>query len=364
MRSSHSALRLIASVLVVASAGLLAVAQETNSGDAAPDPHQLWTFTADEQKAEEDLDRTEGQVIARKTLAWVGLDGHYLPYLEVENRFLRVNDTTTRSTERTYSIDPEGHKSLTQVVREELEDMGGGQVKSVRTISAPNANGKLQMLRRETEEARHPAPGVQESETTVLTSARNGGFASTSRVEGRETRRDEHTVEFRNTTFLPDGRGGWQITEVQEGTIRDQNGMHVIDERTSQPDASGKLVVMKRIVTKDSTAASGAAQHVVETYAPEVSGESNLLLQRRLTTTSWPRSDGSRLEEEQVEERSPSAPAEGLQFARKKTDLMIPGTGTAGRLDDTVSTGNNGIISIDTGKSGNQSVQVDTSHSH
>ena len=104
----------------------------------------------------------------------------------------------------------------------------------------------------------------------------------------------------------------------------------------------------------------------METYTTEagLSGENNLQLQRRVTTTRWPRSDGSEFVEEQVEERNSASPAEGLQLARKKTDILIPGVGTAGRLGDSVDYSGDQIISIDTRKKGDAAVQVDTSGSH
>jgi len=330
------------------------------------DPHRLWTFSTDQQKAEEDLDRTEGRVTSQETFARLGFDGSYLPYLEIENRSVTVDATTGRTTELTYSIDPGGQKALTQVVREEKQDLGAGTTKTVHTTLVPDATGRLHMLRRETERSRQTTPQARETETMVLTAPRNGGMATRSRVEGRESRRDEHTVEFRDSTLLPDGRGGWQVSEIHEGVIRENGATSTKDERILHPDARGTLVVVQRVVTEDSQRTSGERLQTVETYAAAegVSGENNLQLQRRVTTITSPRSDGSQLVEEQVEQRNPDSPAEGLQLARKKTDIIIPGVGTAGRLDDTMNYGGNQIISIDTRKNGSAAVHVDTSRSH
>ena len=181
-------------------------AQTASPANAEMDPHRLWTFSTDEQKAEEDLNRTEGRIVRQETFARLGFDGHYLPYLEIENRSLKVASTTVRTTERTYSIDPESHKALTQVLREDTQVLGDGDVKTVRVTSVPDAAGRLVMTRRETEDSRQTSPTVRESETTILAAPRGGGVATTSRVERRETRRDDQTVEFRES----DAAAGWK----------------------------------------------------------------------------------------------------------------------------------------------------------
>jgi len=341
-------------------------AQTASPANAEMDPHRLWTFSTDEQKAEEDLNRTEGRIVQQETFARLGFDGHYLPYLEIENRSLKVDSTTMRTTERTYSIDPENHKALTQVLREDTQVLGDGTVKTVRVNSMPNAAGRLIMTRRETEDSRQTRPAVRESETTIFTAPRSGGVATMNRVDRRETRRDDHTVEFHESVLLPDGKGGWQTSEVHDGLIRDDGSTHTKEERILQPDAGGKLAVVERVITRDSAAAAGQQRQTVETYAAEagVPGENNLQLQRRVTTTRWPRADGSEFVEEQVEERNSASPAEGLQLTRKKTDILIPGVGSAGRLGDSVDYSANPIISIDTRKNSDAAVQVDTSGSH
>jgi hypothetical protein len=341
----------------------LALAAQNGSKNSDVDPHKLWTFTKDEQKAEQQIDQTEGPVVDRKTFARVGFDGHYLPYLQVDNRRLEVNATTIRTTERSYAIDPEGHKALTQVVREDKQEVGGGASKIERTTSTPDANGHLRVVRRESETLTQKSLTVQQTDTTILATNPNGGAANSSRIEGQETRKDEHTVAFQRTTLLPDGKGGWLVSEVHEGTIREdaggQYGDHYEEDRTSQPDAAGKMVVVKRVVSRDTKIAPGEKQHVVETYSASASGQS-LELSRRVTTKSWARSDGSQLVEEQVEEQNSLAPGEGLQVTQKKTDIVIPGIGAAGRLDNTQDFGGNGSVSIDLRNNSNPTVNVDT----
>jgi hypothetical protein len=330
---------------------------QTKNSDV--DPNKLWTFTRDEQRAEEHLDQTEGPVVERKTLARVGFDGHYLPYQQVDKRTLQVNATTVRNTERTYAIDPEGHKTLTLVVHEERQDLGGGAEKSERTTSAANAGGRLHMVRQESETSRPVSPTVRETDITILAAQSNGGPPVSSRMKERETQKDDHTVEFRRSTLLPDGKGGWLLSQVREGTIHTDGGVRSEDDRVSQPDAAGKLAVVERVVSKKSEA-PGKKQEVVETYSPAAPGQT-LELVRRVTTTSRPRTDGSQLVEEQVEETSPASPGEGLQLTRQKIDIVMPGIGTAGKLDSDAGFGSNRSISIDTRRSNNPTVEVDTS---
>ncbi|HUK26690.1 MAG TPA: hypothetical protein VLV49_19090 [Terriglobales bacterium] len=351
--------RLLPITFVIALAQLLVAQSKTPAANSDVDPNKLWTFTRNEQKAEQQVEQTEGPVVERKTFARVGLDGRYLPYLQVDKRVIQVNGMTVRTTERDYAIDPEGNKSLTQVVREEKQELGGGGKKIERTTSVSEANGRLRITRQETETSRQATAAVRESDTRVLAANPNGGAAAVSRIQSRTQQKDEHTVEFRASTLLPDGKGGWLVSEVREGTIRDEGGMHSEEERTSQPDRSGKLAAVSRVVTRESEIAPGEKQKIIETYSAENPGQ-GLELSRRVTTTSRPLSDGSQLVEEQVEERNPASPASGLELARKKTDLVIPGLGAPGKLGDETSFSGNRSVTIDMRSGGTPAVETDT----
>src|SRR5277367_6266808 len=86
----------------------------------------------------------------------------------------------------------------------------------VRTTSNPDANGKLQLSRREVQETRKSGPDSEETKTTVLLNI-NGELAPAMQMQERQKRSGE-MVSIQKTTLLSDGAGGWQVGEIRQAT--------------------------------------------------------------------------------------------------------------------------------------------------
>jgi hypothetical protein len=89
----------------------------------------------------------DGRVVDKTVVESLGLDGQYVPYSETEKESVRVNDTTVRNIERSFGRSPDGERTLIQERQEESRSLPGGEEKVVRTISNPDANGALQVVR-------------------------------------------------------------------------------------------------------------------------------------------------------------------------------------------------------------------------
>src|SRR4051794_25752612 len=104
----------------------------------------------------------------RTAIERMGPDGRYIPYSDTEEETVRINETTSRTIERTYGRDPDGRRTLIQEQQEDTRTLSGGEQKVTRTLSNPDGGGKLQVVRRELEDSKEISPGVRVTNTTLL----------------------------------------------------------------------------------------------------------------------------------------------------------------------------------------------------
>jgi hypothetical protein len=345
----------------------------------APDnsPAQSWKETSTQQNPSGNLNPTRtreshsesnGRIIDKQSVERLGPDGRYEPYLDVEKESVKVDATTTRTVERTYDRNSEGTRMLRQQVAVETRSLGTGEQKMVRSTSNPDANGNLQLVRREVSEAKQVNPNVTETKTTVFSPDLNGGLAPVAQIQERETKTGEHSAKLKKSTLLPDGNGGWQVSEVQE-SVRQGVGTpeQIQDDRVSRPDGNGNLAVSERTVTKQDQTAPGESQNTVEKYEPNVPGTSpdgSLRLTRRYTTVQK-RSAGGSKTIQQSQQLNPANPSDGMQVTGKTIDIVRPGSDGSSRQTTTVlspdSKGDLGVVWVDTAKKDSQpAVKVDT----
>src|SRR6202166_5431299 len=114
--------------------------QQGSPGEAVNPPRRNETHT-----------EAAGRVVDRTSVETLGPDGRYVPYSDTEKESHRINDTTVRNIERTFGRDSDGHRTLIQERQEESRSLPGGEQKVTRTVSNPDANGRLQVVRGEVE---------------------------------------------------------------------------------------------------------------------------------------------------------------------------------------------------------------------
>jgi hypothetical protein len=227
----------------------------------------------------------------------------------------------------------------------------------------------LQIAKREIEDSKPISSSARETKTTVLSPDANGGLVPTMQTQEVETRRDKATIESRKSTSLPDGNGKWQVSEVREAVLKEQNGKFVSkDERVLQPDAEGKLALKEHTITKEAETGPGEKRQTVETHSaniPGTAGDGTLRLNQRITTVRRVGRDGGQTTEEQVEQSNLAAPSDGLRTTQKTIDIVRPGA--AGKADEkrTIESlntnGDVGVVWVDMrSTSGATAVRVDT----
>jgi hypothetical protein len=287
----------------------------------------------------------------------LGADGHYEPYYDIETESVRVNDTITRTVERTFVRDGSGQKILTQVTEEEKQSLPAGDEKVVRTTSNADLGGNLQVVQREVADAKKTSPNVQEKKTTVFVSDGRGGMTPSIQIQEREKRGGEHTVETQKSTLLLDGAGNWQVNERKESTIEEDGKERTTDERVLRPGADGKLALVSRTLGKESETAVGEKRNAVETYSTDIPGsapDGNLHLSQRVTEVKRARSAGAQATEQQLEQLNLGDPSAGLQVTTKSLDIVQPdtsGTRETRTIEVRDASGSFGVVSFDTKKS-------------
>jgi hypothetical protein len=371
-RSSESAHLSRFVLLAISTLLCLSVGPWAQTADPqAADANQSWTTTTESQADNVNPTRTleshtqsGNRTLDKQSLQRRGPDGKFEPYQDVETETIKVNSSTVRTTTRTFVRDANGAKTLFQITEEEMQTLPSGDAKSVRVTSNPDVNGNLQVAEREIAETKKVSRDVTETKTTVMQPSINGGLAPVTQIEERQQRSGNNT-EFKRTTRVPDGGGNWQVSEVRQGTIKEDGKARSSEERVSRSDSNGKLGEVARTVSKQTESSSGEKQNTVETYSTDLPGstpDGNLHLVQRVTTAQRANSTGQQTTVQQVEQPNPGDPSAGMQVITLTTDKVHPGPSGA-QATRTIqvrdASGSLGVVSVDTTKSDNvHAIQV------
>ena len=338
---------------------------------------QSWTSTSQQGSPDGNINPTRTTASHTETgnrtsdgtsVERVGPDGRYIPYSDTEKETVRINETTSRTIERTYGRDPDGRRTLIQERQEETQTLSGGEQKVTRTLSNPDGEGKLQVIQRESEDTKQISPGVRVTNNTLFTPDIEGRFSPAIRSEKRETTSNDGTIESRKSTLLKDGTGQWKLSEVRESTSTPEgNDARIKEERVLRPDPEGKLSLVERAVSRESQGGAGDKRETIDTYStnvPGVAGDNGLQLVQRETTVQRT-SAGSQNTVRQVEKAHPGSLAGGLGLTEETIDVVRPNaSGTADQSHTILTTDSDGRLNqvlVDTGKTGDPgAVKVDT----
>lgn len=346
-------------------------AQSSQNADSSQS--QSWTSTTNSQnsmgvnsiRTGETHTQSGNRTTDTQRLQRVGMDGQYEPYLDVEKDTVKVDANTVRTIQRSYAY-TDGRRRLVQTTEEESRTLAGGEVKTVRTTSNPDTNGGMQVVQKEVEDTKKVSPGVQDTTTSVYTADINGALSESLRTQQRDTKTDEHTVHFQQTTSLKDGNGTWQINEVRQGVTKDNGKEQDREETVSQPDSDGKMAVVRRDVSKRTSDPSGETKTVEETESVDVPGiprEGALYPVQRITTNSKPGQGGGQTTQTTVQRPNPGAPTEGMQITVQTTDSVQPGPGGVMRSTRTIESfedQNPAAVWVDFGQSNKPAVSTNT----
>jgi hypothetical protein len=266
------------------------------------DANQSWTVTR-ELHIENELPirtlethvRNGNRTLDKQLLQRLGSDGHFEAYQDIEKETVQVNSSTVQTITRIFGRDGGGAKALLQTMEEETQMLPEGW-RTVRVDSAPDSDGRPQPTRREIAETKKISSGMEETKATVMLPSTSGGLAPAIQIEERRQRTGNNT-EFKKTIQLPDGGRQWQVNEVRQGTITEENNSRTTEENVSRLDYEGKLSELSRTISTESESPSGEKHSTVENYSVDVlgaSGNGSLRLVHRVSSTETIDSTGQK----------------------------------------------------------------------
>jgi hypothetical protein len=360
---------LLLAIVIFSSLALWAQTSDSETGDG----NKSWTATTNSQSDADSTRTTEShtqsgnRTVDSQSTQHRGPDGSFQPYQDIEKETVQVDATTVRTITRAFDRDANGGKTLVQVIEEERHTLPGGDSTVTSAISNPDANGNLQLVKRQIEETKKTSPNVEETKTTILLPNLNGGLAPAVKTQERREQGANGTVQSQKTTLLPDGAGNWQVGEVRQSTTALEGTNRSTQERVSLPDSEGKLGLVSSTVTQTAST-PGEARNTVDTYSVDVAGavpDGSLHLVGRATTVQSTSATGQQTTEQQVQQVNPGDPAAGLRVTTVTVDMVRPGasgaqaTRTVQARDANGTYDSFGVISVDTKKSDNiHAIQV------
>lgn len=322
------------SVILCVGAAVCAQAQNTQPNST----NESWTATTQTSLENTSPTRTTdshvrsgNKSVDKQTVEALGPNGQYQPSSETEKETIHVNATTTRTIMRSYSWDVNGQRNLQQVTEEEARSSTNGDVHVIRTSAESDGNGNLQVVQREVADTRTISPDARETKTTTYLPNGNDDLTPSLQTRELQKRSADHRVEVKKTLLQPNSSGNWEVAEVKESTIKEDNKARTSEERISRPDSDGGLSEVSRTVGKETENAAGEKTTAVETYftnAPGVAADGGVRLNWQVTTVQKTDSGGKTIEQ-QRKQPNPNDTNGGLQVStRTKYVVRYAASGT------------------------------------
>jgi hypothetical protein len=322
------------SLVLCISTAVCAKAQNAQPNSTAESGTSTTQTSVDDTSPVRTLDshvKSGNRTVDKRRVELLGPDGQFQPDSDTEKETVQVDQTTMRTTVRTYTWDANGQRKLAKVTEEEARTSASGDVQVVSTTSSSDLNGNLQVVQREVADTKKTSPDAQETKTTVYLADGNGGFTASRQTQELQKRSADQKVELKKTTLLPDGNGNWEVGEVTKRSIQEDGKKQITEEQVSRPDSDGRLSEFSRTVGEETETSSGERSNTVDTYStivPGVAGDGRLHLNQRVTTVEK-KDSGGKITEQRVEELNPGDPHAGLQVSSKtKYTVQYGASGT------------------------------------
>ncbi len=355
----------IISAIFCIGAAVCAQAQDAQPNNSS----KSWTATAQTSLNNTSPSRTTtshvssgNQTVDTQIVEALGPNGKYQPSVETEKETVHINASTTRTVVRSYSWDVNGRRNLDQMTEEEVRSLASGDVHLVRTTSISDGDGNLQISQREVADTRKTSPNAQETKSTIYRIDGNGGLTPSLQTHELQKHGADHRVEVKKTLLQPNSSGGWEVAEVKESTIKEDNKNRTSEQRISRPDSDGGLSEVSRSVGKETENAAGEKNTTVETYfwnAPGVADDGGLRLNSQVSTVQKTDSGGTTTET-QRKQPNPNDANGGLQVGtRTKYTVRYAASGTdqTKTIEERDINGTLNVVSVESRKSDQPSAE-------
>ena len=313
--------------------------------------------------------KENGREIDVQTLETQGINGGSQVYGQTETETVKVNATTTRVITRHYVTNTDGEKVVNSVTTEEKRELPDGGESVTRSLSSPDANGNMQVTRREIEKSMQNAPGERTTDTTVLSPGPDGALAPSTKSHEVQKKVQPGTTAYTRSVSLQDGSGNWQVNEIRQGTIEKAGDTETKRENVSRLNADGKMALAEKTVSTE-TSSAGEQRKQVQKYSTSMDGvtadpDGQMRLDRQETTVTRTGPDGQQITNRSVDQRSQAAPDAGLRPTQRVLDITSTGLNGVKQQTETIQSadpnGGMGVVWVDTKKTaGSGPVVVDT----
>jgi hypothetical protein len=310
-----------------------------------------------------------GRQIDVQTLETKNINGGSQVYGQTETETVKVDASTTRVITRHYVTNTDGEKVVNSVAVEERRELPDGGESVTRSVSSPDANGNLQVTRREIEKTVQSAPDQRTTDTTVLSPGPDGTLAPSTKSHEVQKKVQPGTTAYTRSVSLRDGNGNWQVNEVRQGTIEKAGDTETKRESVSRLNADGKMGLAEKTVSTE-TSSAGEQRKQVQKYSTSMDGvtadpDGQMHLDRQVTTVTRTGPDGRQVMSQSVDQRSQAAPDAGLRPTQRVLDITTTGLDGVKQQTETIQSadpnGGMGVVWVDTNKTaGSGPVVVDT----
>ena len=369
---------LLALALLVLLLTLALPALAQTDSDQSSDSSPSWNSTTSQQDRSGNVNPTsvtrshqesEGKTLDVQTLTTRDVNGDSQVYGQTETETVKLNDSTTRVTTRHYVTNADGRKVVNSVTTEEKRTLPDGAQSVVRTISSPNADGSLQVTRREMQQTVQNSPDVRTINTTVLMPGANGSLAPSTEIHEVRKTLQPGTTEYTKSVSFQDGAGNWQVNEVRQGTIEKSGDTETKRESVSRLNPDGKMALTERTVSQE-TSNAGEKHKQVQKFSTSMGGvtayaDGQMHLDSQVTTVTSTGPGGQQITTETVDQRSQAAPDAPLRPTQRVLDITRTNLDGVKQQTESIQSadpnGGMGVVWVDTKQtSGSGPVQVDT----
>ena len=258
---------------------------------------------------------TRGLVFEDRKLESLKVDFGNQPTAETETEVTRPDANSMRTTRRIYDRGPNGERQLVEVAVEELHAAAGEKLSATRTVSRRDANGRMQVALKETQETAPAGTDTYQTRVTTMIPGSNAALAKSEELVQVEKKKADGAVEIDRSQLLPDGNGGWATAGRRVGTARKSDDEIIGQEDVYSRDVNGRLALSQRESSREWKDSQGKEYLDKDTY--RVAGGGRLELAARSNLVSVTYSDGSTQTTQSLLQRNQAAPSEGMKLAEK-----------------------------------------------
>jgi len=242
--------------------------------------------------------------------------------VEVETETSRPDANSMRTTRRVFGIGANGERRLVELTVEDIRIAGGERISASRTVSRRDANGRMSLVRKDTQETAPGGPGEFRTQTTIQLANANNRLDPSEQIVQLERKKSDDVCEIDRTQMLPNTNGGWSAAERRMSATRTSEGQTSVTEDVYRQDAAGKLSLNRRISAREWTDAQGRENQQSDTYLSDLHGR--LQLDSRSILIQETFADGSRQTSQTMMQISPAHPSEGLRLIEKVIETARP----------------------------------------